>query len=101
MVYAKQPCVGPDAVMAYLSRYNHRIAIANSRIVRADTNTVTFRWNDYRNKRGDRMKVMRLDTREFIRRFLTHVLPDGLRCIRYHGFLASARHTAKIGKIRA
>ncbi len=75
VVYAKPPFGGPEAVLAYLSRYTHRIAISNSRLVSADADTVAFRWKDYRIKRGDRMKVMRLDTHEFIRRFLMHVLP--------------------------
>jgi len=75
VVYAKSPFGGPEAVLAYLSRYTHRVAISNQRLVSANTNTVSFRWKDYRIKRGDRMKVMRLDTHEFIRRFLMHVLP--------------------------
>ncbi len=76
VVYAKPPLGGPEAVLAYLSRYIHRVAISNNRLVSAGDGTVTFRWKDYRIKRGDRQKVMRLATGEFIRRFLNHVLPD-------------------------
>jgi hypothetical protein len=75
VVYAKPPFGGPKAVLAYLSRYTHRVAISNARLVSADTQTVAFRWKDYRIKSGDRQKVMRLATPEFIRRFLIHVLP--------------------------
>ncbi len=100
VVYAKPPFGGPEAVLAYLSRYTHRIAISNSRLVSADANTVAFLWKDYRIKRGDRMKVMRLDTHEFIRRFLIHVLPDGFHRIRHYGLLASARRKTNIAKIR-
>ncbi|MEO1307859.1 MAG: IS91 family transposase [Pseudomonadota bacterium] len=101
VVYAKPPFGGPEAVLAYLSRYTHRIAISNSRLVSADANTVAFRWKDYRIKRGDRMKVMRLATDEFIRRYLIHVLPDGFHRIRHYGFLASAQRKGNIAKIRA
>jgi hypothetical protein len=75
VVYAKPPFGGPEAVLAYLSRYTHRVAISNHRLISADADTVAFRWKDYRIKRGDRQKVMRLSTLEFIRRFLIHVLP--------------------------
>jgi len=85
--------------LAYLSRYTHRVAISNSRLVSADANTVSFRWKDYRIKRGDRMKVMRLRTCEFIRRFLIHVLPDGFHRIRHYGLLASAARKANIAKV--
>ena len=101
VVYAKPPFGGPEAVLAYLSRYTHRIAISNSRLVSADAGTVAFRWKDYRIKRGDRMKVMQLATDEFIRRYLIHVLPDGFHRIRHYGFLASARRKANIAQIRA
>jgi hypothetical protein len=101
VVYAKPPFGGPEQVLAYLSRYTHRVAISNQRLVRADANTVAFRWKDYRIKRGDRMKVMRLDTHEFIRRFLMHVLPDGFHRIRHYGLLASAQRKANIAKVRA
>ncbi|MGB7241445.1 MAG: IS91 family transposase [Sulfitobacter sp.] len=100
VVYAKPPFGGPEAVLAYLSRYTHRIAVSNSRLISADAQTVAFRWKDYRIKSGDRMKVMRLDTHEFIRRFLIHVLPDGFHRIRHYGLLASAVRKANIAKIR-
>ena len=77
MVYAKPPFGGPGAVLAYLSRYTHRIAIANSRLVAFDGERVTFKWKDYRAKADNRYKLMTLDANEFIRRFLIHVLPDG------------------------
>ena len=75
VVYAKRPFGGPEAVLAYLSRYTHRVAIANSRLIACDRTGVTFRWKDYRAEGRDRQKVMTLDTDEFIRRFLIHVLP--------------------------
>ena len=101
VVYAKPPFGGPEAVLAYLSRYTHRVAISNARLISADGHTVAFRWKDYRIKSGDRQKVMRLATPEFIRRFLIHVLPDGFHRIRHYGLLASATRKANITKIRA
>ncbi len=100
VVYAKPPFGGPDAVLAYLSRYTHRVAISNTRLVSADAETVAFRWNDYRIKSGDRQKVMRLTPPEFIRRFLIHVLPDGFHRIRHYGLLANATRKANIAEIR-
>ena len=100
VVYAKQPFGGPEAVLAYLSRYTHRIAISNHRLISADAKTVAFRWKDYRIKSGDRMKVMRLSTSEFIRRFLIHVLPSGFHRIRHTGFLANGIRRNKIEMIR-
>ncbi len=100
VVYAKPPFGGPDAVLAYLSRYTHRVAISNTRLVSADAETVAFRWKDYRIKSGDRQKVMRLATPEFIRRFLIHVLPDGFHRIRHYGLLASATRKVNIANIR-
>lgn len=100
VVYAKPPFGGPEAVLAYLSRYTHRVAISNNRLISADAKTVTFCWKDYRIKNGDRQKVMQLATDEFIRRFLIHVLPDGFHRIRHYGFLASAGRKAAIAKIR-
>ena len=100
VVYAKPPFGGPEAVLAYLSRYTHRIAISNHRLISADAETVAFRWKDYRIKHGDRQKVMRLATPEFIRRFLIHVLPDGFHRIRHYGLLASATRKANIATIR-
>ena len=100
VVYAKPPFGGPEAVLAYLSRYTHRVAISNNRLVSAEAGTVAFRWKDYRIKQGDRQKVMQLATDEFIRRFLIHVLPDGFHRIRHYGLLASAVRRANIAKIR-
>ena len=88
-------------MLAYLSRYTHRVAISNHRLVSADDNTVVFRWKDYRIKHGDRQKVMRLATPEFIRRFLTHVLPDGFHRIRHYGLLAGGVRKTNLAKIRA
>ena len=101
VVYAKPPFGGPDAVLAYLSRYTHRVAISNARLVSADAETVAFRWKDYRIKSGDRQKVLRLATSEFIRRFLIHVLPDGFHRIRHYGLLANSTRKANIRKARA
>jgi hypothetical protein len=100
VVYAKPPFGGPQAVLAYLSRYTHRVAISNSRLISANAETVTFRWKDYRIKNGDRQKVMRLATDEFMRRFLIHVLPDGFHRIRHYGLLAGAGRAAIVAKIR-
>ncbi|CTQ47609.1 IS91 family transposase [Roseibium aggregatum] len=101
VVYAKPPFGGPKAVLAYLSRYTHRVAISNRRLISADAQTVTFRWKDYRLKRRNCQKVMRLATGEFIRRFLIHVLPDGFHRIRHYGLLASAGRKTNVAKIRA
>jgi len=101
VVHAKPPFGGPEAVLAYLSRYTHRVAISNNRLISAGAQTVAFRWKDYRIKSGDRQKVMRLATAEFIRRFLIHVLPDGFHRIRHYGLLASLARKANISKIRA
>jgi hypothetical protein len=100
VVYAKPPFGGPKAVLAYLSRYTHRVAISNSRLISADADTVAFGWKDYRIKSGERQKVLRLATGEFIRRFLVHVLPDGFHRIRHYGLLASANRKTNIAKIR-
>ncbi len=101
VVYAKPPFGGPEAVLAYLSRYTHRVAISNARLVSADAETVAFRWKDYHIKSGDRQKVMRLATPEFIRRFLSHVLPNGFHRIRHYGLLASSARKVNITTIRA
>ena len=82
VVYAKRPFGGPEAVLAYLSRYTHRVAIANSRLLALDHNSVTFKWKDYRSKGSARYKAMTLAIDEFIRRFLIHVLPKGFHRIR-------------------
>ena len=100
VVYAKQPFGGPEAVLAYLSRYTHRVAISNHRLMSANADAVVFKWKDYRIKSGDRMKVMRLYTSEFIRRFLTHVLPSGFHRIRHTGFLANGIRRDRIKMIR-
>ena len=86
-------------MLDYLSRYTHRVAIANSRLLACDDGRVCFRWKDYRGR--DKTKTMSLDAGEFIRRFLLHVLPDGFRRIRHFGFLANARRTTKLARIRA
>jgi hypothetical protein len=89
VVYAKRPFAGPKQVLAYLSRYTHRVAISNRRLVAFDDNGVTFRWKDYRAKGRTRYKTMTLAADEFIRRFLLHVLPTGLHRIRHYGLLAN------------
>jgi predicted Zn-ribbon and HTH transcriptional regulator len=88
VVYAKRPFGGPEAVLAYLSRYTHRVAIANSRLIAFDQQGVTFKWKDYRVEGRDRYQRMTLETNEFIRRFLIHVLPKGLHRIRHYGLFA-------------
>ena len=100
VVYAKPPFGGPEAVLAYLSRYTHRVAISNSRLINADASSVAFRWKDYRVKSGDRQNVMRLSTSEFIRRLLIHVLPDRFHRIRHYGLLASSQRKVHIAKVR-
>jgi hypothetical protein len=84
VVYAKRPFAGPQAVLAYLSRYTHRVAIANSRLIAFDERGVTFHWKDYREKGRTRYKTMTLATGEFMRRFLLHVLPRGFHRIRHY-----------------
>lgn len=100
VVYAKPPFGGPEQVLAYLSRYTHRVAISNSRLISADANTVAFQWKDYRVKSGEKRSVMRLSTPEFIRRFLIHVLADRFHRIRHYGLLASSTRKANIAKVR-
>jgi hypothetical protein len=100
VVYAKRPFGGPQAVLAYLSRYTHRVAIANSRLIACDRAGVTFRWKDYRAEGRDRQKVMTLATGEFIRRFLIHVLPQGFHRIRHYGLLASGTRADNIARAR-
>ena len=87
-VYGKRPFAGPEAVLTYLSRYTHRVAIANSRLIAFNKNTVSFKYKDYRVEGPDRYKVMTLATDEFIRRFLIHVLPKGFHRIRHYGLFA-------------
>jgi hypothetical protein len=98
IVYAKPPFGSPEHVLAYLGRYTHRVAIANSRMVSADETSVTFRWRDYR--RGNAPRVMSLHPHEFIRRFLIHSLPDGFHRIRHYGFLANGCRRARLATIR-
>ena len=100
VVYAKRPFGGPAAVLAYLSRYTHRIAIANSRLVAFEGERVTFKWKDYRAKRDARYKLMTLDVDEFIRRFLIHVLPDGFHRIRHYGLFANGGRANNIARAR-
>ena len=97
---AKRPFGGPQAVLAYLSRYTHRVAISNSRLIALDGNGVTFKWKDYRAKGRERAKVMTLATDEFIRRFLIHVLPHGFHRIRHYGLFASAGRAENIARAR-
>jgi hypothetical protein len=110
VVYAKRPFGGPDAVLAYLSRYTHRVAIANNRLVAFDGERVTFKWKDYRANADARYKLMTLDPTgqarglkahdEFIRRFLIHVLPDGFHRIRHYGLFANANRANNIALSR-
>ena len=100
VVYAKRPFGGPQAVLAYFSRYTHRVAIASSRLIACDRNSVTFRWKDYRAEGREREKVMTLTTAEFIRRFLIHVLPQGFHRIRHYGLLASGKRADNIAQAR-
>ncbi len=100
VVYAKRPFAGPEAVLAYLSRYTHRVAIANSRLISCDNNGVAFKWKDYRDKGRTRHKVMTLATHEFIRRFLIHVLPQGFHRIRHYGLFANARRAGNLMRMR-
>ena len=100
VVYAKRPFGGPQAVLAYLSRYTHRVAIANSRLIACDRSSVTFRWKDYRAEARDCQKVMTLATAEFIRQFLIHVLPSGFHRIRHYGLLASGTRADNIARAR-
>ena len=98
-VYAKPPFTGPEAVLAYLSRYTHRVAISNRRLLAFDDAGVTFRYKDYRRDGGQRPRVMTLATDEFIRRFLLHALPRGFHRIRHYGLLAAS--TRKVSLVRA
>ncbi len=100
VVYAKEPFAGPKAVLAYLSRYTHRVAISNSRLLRVDERGVTFRIKDYRINGPGRHKTMTLKTDEFIRRFLIHVLPKGQHRIRHYGFFGNGNRAANIAAIR-
>jgi len=104
VVYAKRPFAGPQAVLAYLSRYTHRVAISNSRLIAFDEHGVTFKWKDYRVKNGSkgrtRHKTMTLEPGEFMRRFLLHVLPGGFHRIRHYGLLANGCRKASLALVR-
>jgi Putative transposase/Transposase zinc-binding domain len=100
VVYSKRPFGGPKEVLRYLARYTHRVAISNRRLVSLDDNGVTFKWKDYRIEGPERYKVMTLDTHEFIRRFLMHVLPQGFHRIRYYGLLTSQTRVKNIARAR-
>jgi hypothetical protein len=104
VVYAKRPFAGPEAVLAYLSRYTHRVAIANSRLIALDDRGVTFKWKDYRapktNRDRARNKTMTLPAHEFIRRFLIHVLPNGFHRIRHYGLFANGGRVRNIDRAR-
>ena len=100
VVYAKRPFAGPAAVLAYLSRYTHRVAISNRRLVAFDGKVVTFRWKDYRAKGRTRYKTMTLGADEFMRRFLLHVLPGGFHRIRHFGLFANATRRSNLATLR-
>ena len=100
VVYAKPPFAGPEAVLAYLSRYTHRVAISNRRLISFNETGVTFRYKDYRRDGTDRQRTMTLSPDEFIRRFLLHVLPKGFHRIRHYGLLASAGRKANVALAR-
>jgi hypothetical protein len=101
VVYAKRPFAGPAAVLAYLSRYTHRVAIANSRLIGLDDQAVTFKWKDYRARGRCRHGRMTLPVAEFMRRFLLHVLPRGFHRIRHYGLLANATRVEHLARARA
>jgi hypothetical protein len=100
VVYAKPPFAGPEAVLAYLSRYTHRVAISNRRLLAFDETGVTFRYKDYRRNGADRQQVMTLGVDEFIRRFLLHVLPRGFHRIRHYGLLAGSARKVSLARVR-
>jgi hypothetical protein len=99
-IYSKRPFAGPKAVLAYLSRYTHRVAISNSRLIAADATSVTFKVKDYRVQGPGRYTTMTLGAHEFIRRFLIHVLPKGFHRIRHYGLLASGARDKNIAQAR-
>jgi hypothetical protein len=100
VVYAKEPFAGPEAVLTYLSRYTHRVAISNRRLVKADESGVAFKYKDYRIDGPGRYKTMTLPTHEFIRRFLMHVLPKGFHRIRHYGLFANGHRAANLAHAR-
>jgi len=100
VVYSKKPFGGPQAVLAYLSRYTHRVAISNRRLIAVDETGVTFKYKDYRIEGHERYKTMTLATGEFIRRFLMHVLPKGFHRIRHYGLFANGNRAENIARAR-
>jgi len=100
VVYSKKPFGGPEAVLAYLSRYTHRVAISNRRLIAMDETGVTFKYKDYRIEGPRRYKTMTLATGEFIRRFLMHVLPKGFHRIRHYGLFANGNRAENIARAR-
>ena len=100
VVYAKEPFAGPEAVLSYLSRYTHRVTISNSRLIRLEGGKVSFRYKDYRANWKERWKTMTVSADEFVRRFLTHVLPRGFHRIRHYGLLASGGKASNLAKLR-
>jgi hypothetical protein len=100
LVYAKEPFGGPEAVLAYLARYTHRVAISNHRLVEADQSGVTFKYKDYRIDGPGRYKTMTLPIHEFIRRFLMHVLPKSFHRIRHYGLFANGNRAANLARAR-
>ena len=100
IVYAKPPFSGPEAVLAYLSRYTHKVAISNHRLISFDKAEVTFRYKNYRQSGTERHRTMTLHADEFIRRFLLHVLPTGFHRIRHYGLLATGGRKANITRAR-
>ena len=101
VVYAKAPFGGPDQVLAYLGRYTHRVALSNQRLLNVKDGEVTFQWKDYRAKGREKSRVMTLDSEEFMRRFLIHVLPRGFQRIRFFGLLANRHRKARLVKCRS
>jgi hypothetical protein len=101
VVYAKAPFAGPDAVLAYLARYTHRVAISNKRLIAITDTGITFAYKDYRRAPGDQQQTMTLTPDAFITRFLLHVLPKGFHRIRHYGFLSSGARVKEIAAIRA
>jgi hypothetical protein len=101
VVYCKAPFAGPEQVLRYISRYTHRVAISNRRLIAADDGAIAFRWKDYRVDGPGRWKTMRLHPHEFIRRFLMHVLPKGFHRIRHYGLFANADRAENIAIARA
>lgn len=99
-IHAKEPFAGPKAVLAYLARYTHRVAIANRRLISVDDKSVTFTWGDYRAERAERDKTMALDIHEFIRHFLIHVFPKCFHRIRPYGLLANGNRAENVVLVR-